>query len=260
MTPLDHYGDGAWYDAEYVHIRADRPLYQAIAREASGPILELACGTGRLSFPMAEAGATVVGIDLAPAMLRQARRKLRQAPPEVQSRLRFEEADMRALDLGQRFDRVVLGFNTLLHMLEDKDLFALLDGVKRHLAPGGRFHFDIFTPYPGLGERDPEGRYDPQQMIGPDGERWIVAENNTYDPRRQVNHMRFYYRRPGPDGEPTGQELHTEVSLRVIYPRELELLLRTAGFEILAEYEDYARSQAYTAKAGLRVVEAGLRG
>ncbi|MEO1228830.1 MAG: class I SAM-dependent methyltransferase [Myxococcota bacterium] len=255
MRVIDHYGDGDWYDAEYVHIRADLALYRAVATEARGPVLELACGTGRISYPMAQAGATVVGVDLAPAMLARARRRLGQVPPDVAGRLRWVEGDMRTLRLEQAFDRVVLGFNSLLHMLEDDDLLAVLETARTHLAPGGRFCFDIFSPSSGPPERDPEGRYDPQQMIGPDGRRWIVSENNRYDPRRQINHMRFYYRRAD---APDGEELMAEIPLRVIYPRELELFLRQAGLEIAAEYDDYARTRPYTAQ-GLRVVEAQVR-
>lgn len=253
---MEPYGDGAWYDAEYVHIRADVPLYRGVAREARGPILELAAGTGRLSFPMAEAGATVLATDLGPSMIARAEEKLARSEPELRGRLRFEVADMRSLRLDARFDRVVLGFNGLMHMLEDDHVDAVLATARHHLAPGGRFHLDLFTPYPQLPERDPEGRYDPQQMIEPrTRERWWVTESNRYDPRRQVNHMRFHYRRAGADGEPTGPEQTMEVALRVFFPRELDRFVQQAGFRIVAEHEDHGRRRPYTAQGGLRVLE-----
>lgn len=253
---VDHYGDGAWYDAEYVHIRSDIPLYQDIAKSADGPVLELACGTGRLTFPMAETGANVFGVDLAPAMIERAREKLAAARPEVQARLRFELGDMRDVRLGVRFDRVVLGFNTLLHMLEDCDILAVLTTGRVHLAPRGRFHLDIFTPYPSLPERDPDGRYDPQQLIDPKtGARWVVTENNTYDPRTQVNHMRFYYQQVDGRGRPIGTERLSEIPLRVIFPRELDGFIERAGLRIAKEFEDFARSVPYAARSGLRVLE-----
>lgn len=254
--PVDHYGDGVWYDAEYVHIRADFPLYQGIAQEARGPILELGCGTGRLSFPMAESGAEVLGIDLAAPMIARAEAKRACAAPAVRARLGFEVADMRTLRLRRRFDRVILAFNTIMHMLEDEDLLAVLETARAHLSAGGRFHLDLFTPYPLFPERDPTGRYDPQQMIDPrTGERWIVTENNHYEPRRQINHMRFYYRRADPNGAPVGPERFTEILLRVLFPRELDAFVRRAGFRIVREHEDYARTRAYSARGGLRVVE-----
>ena len=256
---IDHYADGAWYDAEYVHIRADIPLYSAVAREAKGPILELACGTGRLTLPMAEAGATVTGVDVEASMLHQAEVNRRAARPEVQARLRFHRGDMRTLALDDRFDRVVLGFNALLHMLEDADLVAVLECGRRHLGPDGRFHLDIYIPYPSMTERDPTGRYDPQQMIDPFGQRWIVTENNRYDPRTQINYMRFYYRPVDANDRPIGAEIYTEIPLRVIFPRELDAFLAQAGLRVMAEFDDYGRTQPYTARAGLRVMELAAR-
>ena len=253
---VDHYGDGAWYDAEYVHIRADIPLYRQIAKAARGPILELACGTGRLSFPMAEAGARVVGVDAALPMLERARARTREVSLLVGARLEWVEGDMRSIRLGRRSDRVILGFNPLLHMLEDADLEATLVTAREHLAPGGRFHLDLFTP-PEMGApRDPEGRFDPQQMFDPvTRQRWIVTENNRYDPRTQINHMRFYYRRADAEGQPVGPERVAEIPLRVIYPRELDSWLARTGLRVVAEHEDFERSRPYTAQAGLRVLE-----
>lgn len=255
----DHYGDGDWYDAEYVHIRADLALYRAVAREARDAVLELGCGTGRIAFAMAEEGAEVVGVDRAVPMLDRARAKLAASSPELRSRLSFVEADMRTVRLEGRFDRVVIGLNTLLHMTEDDDLEATFETAKAHLRPGGRFVFDIFSPPDGFGDRDPEGRFEPQQLIDPrTRERWIVTENNHYDRRRQLNHMVFYYRRADRSGEPTGPEYRARVTLRVLYPRELDRFIRQAGFRIEAEHEDFARTRPYTASGGLRVVELGL--
>ena len=81
---MEPYSDGAWYDAEYVHIRADVPLYRSIAREARGPILELAAGTGRLSFPMAQSGATLLATDGAERFARVGARFL-DAPIEARA-------------------------------------------------------------------------------------------------------------------------------------------------------------------------------
>jgi SAM-dependent methyltransferase len=256
----DHYADGAWYDAEYVHIRADLPYYTRVASGAPGPILELACGTGRLSFPMAEAGAVVHGIDVAEGMIREARRKRLRASAEVQSRLSFELADMRSARLGRRFAAVVLGFNTLMHMTEDADLAGALGTAREHLEPGGLFHLDLYTPFPELLTRDPEGRFDPQQMIDPQtGERYLVTENNRYDPRRQLNTMRFYYQRVDRLGRPVGPERSTTVTLRVIFPRELDTWLTGAGFDVVEDWDDFEKSAPFSGKGGRRVIVARRR-
>lgn len=251
----DHYGDGAWYDAEYVHIGGDIPYYADVARETAGRVLELACGTGRLSFPMAKAGAEIVGVDIAESMIERAEQKRTQSP--LADRMRFEVGDMRTLRLSKRFDAVVLAFNTLMHMLEDDDLFAVLETAKHHLKSGGLFYFDIHTPYPALLDRDPTERYDPQQMIDPHtGHRYLVTDNNDYNPRTQINTVRFFYQQVDAQSRAVGKEKRAELKLRVLFPRELDLLLSLSGFEVLGDWDDFERTKPFSGKGGRRVVVA----
>lgn len=258
--PLDHYADGAWYDAEYVHIRGDIPYYSQIAASAPGPLLELACGTGRLSLPMCSAGATIHGVDLAPSMIARARVKKLRLSDKERMRLSFEVADMRTVRLGRTFGAVVLGFNTIMHMLTDADLRSLLETVRVHLLPGGRFYFDLHTPLFDLLERDPNRRYDPQQMVDPrTGDRYIVTESSRYSARTQITTMRFYYQRVDANERPLGDEQFAEVRLRVLFPRELDLWLDLAGFEVLEDWDDFERTRSFSGRGGRRVVIAARR-
>lgn len=254
---IEYYGDGAWYDAEYVHIGGDIPYYERVARETEGPLLELAAGTGRLTLPMVrESRSPVVGLDLSPSMIARAEDKRRALPPAIAQRLELVVGDMRSVRLERRFQAVVLAFNTLMHMTEDADLEALLETVRVHLADDGIFHFDLHTPYPSLlSERDPEGRYDPQQLIDPRTQaRWQVTENTSYDPRLQLNTMSFFYRRVDGRGVPFGPERRINLCLRVIFPRELDRWLASAGFEVIGDWEDLGRSTPFTGRGGRRVL------
>lgn len=262
VEALAYYADGAWYDAEYVHIGGDVPAYVRVASLCDGPLLELACGTGRLTLPMARAAsAAVVGVDVSPGMVSRAVEKLAREPEPVRARTRFATADMRTMRLGERFDGVVLAFNTLMHMTEDEDLEAALLTVREHLSPRGLFHFDLHTPWPNLAaERDPAGRYDPQPLIDPrTGERWQVTENNHFDPRTQLNAMSFFYQRVDLRGRPFGPERQVTLRLRVIFPRELDTWLWRCGLEIVGDWEDLARTAPFTARGGRRVVSARRR-
>ena len=259
FEPHDHYGDGAWYDAEYIHIQGDVPYYARVARETNGAILELACGTGRLTLPMVRAGANVHGIDASVAMISRAEEKREALPALQRERLTFEVGDMRTLRLERRFEAVVLAFNTLMHMITDEDLAAVLETVRVHLAAGGRFHFDLHTPFPELLGRDPNGRYDPQEMIDPDsGDRYVVTESNEYDARTQINRMYFHYQRVDRERRPVGREKRAVLDLRVIFPRELDRWLHTSGFAIAGEWDDFDRSRPFSGKGGRRVVVARL--
>ncbi|MEL7369805.1 MAG: class I SAM-dependent methyltransferase [Myxococcota bacterium] len=257
--PRDHYGDGDWYDAEYVHIGGDISYYEGIAHR-SKTILELACGTGRLTIPMASAGAEVVGIDRAAPMIDRALRKRARLDASIKSNLSFREADMRTLRLPQRFDAVVLGFNTIMHMITDEDLFATLVTARHHLTNAGRFFLDLHTPLTDLLTRDPAQRYDPQQMIDPaTGTRYIVTESSEYDPRQQINVMRFYYQPVDANEVPVGEERYAEVRLRVLFPRELDHWLHCAGMQIVEDWDDFERTIPFTGRGGRRVLAAARR-
>lgn len=106
-----------------------------------GTVLDLGCGTGDLAIRIAAAhGAAVTGADPARAMLEIARAK-----PGAE-RVRWVEADARWLDLGQRFDLIVMTGHAFQALLTDQDRALALAAVARHLAPGGRFVFDSRNP------------------------------------------------------------------------------------------------------------------
>ena len=92
----------AFYSSSGPQIAGDVAFYEGIAREVGGPILELACGTGRIALPLAQVGLHVTGVDRSEAMLTIARRKLAALPASIQERLTFVNQDMSALNLGRR--------------------------------------------------------------------------------------------------------------------------------------------------------------
>jgi hypothetical protein len=164
---------------------------------------------------------------------------------------------MRTVRLPQKFEAVVLGFNTLMHMIEDDDLSRAFETVRAHLVPGGLFHFDLHTPFPELLSRDPTKRYDPQEMIAPaTGDRYIVTESNEYDARTQINRMYFFYQQVDREGRPVGSEKRAVLLLRVIFPRELDRWLHDFGFEVVGDWDDFERTKAFSGRGGRRVVMA----
>lgn len=125
----------------------DVAFYLAAAQRCGGPILELGCGDGRLTIPLARAGYAVVGVDISHAMLTRGRRRLAVEREAVVERVSLVEADATALDLGDaRFPLVVIPFNVLILMAERPRQRALLDVAVRYLAPGGRVVLDVMNP------------------------------------------------------------------------------------------------------------------
>lgn len=257
MPHRDHYGDGVWYDAEYVHVGADIPGYRAWAARRGGPILELACGTGRLTFPMAETGTEVVGVDISASMISRAEEKRRAWSPPPGGAVHFSVGDMREIRLGRTFPNVVIGLNGAMHMVSDDDLAAALETARVHLRSDGLLALDVFSLPPAALGRAPEARYDPQEMIDPrDGQRYVVTESTRYDPARQLHQLSFFYQPVDGRGQPTGAELRSDLEVRVIFPRELELWLRVTGFEIVGDWDDIEASTPFSGRGGRRFVEA----
>lgn len=134
----------------------DVAFYTAQALALGGPVLEVGCGTGRLSIPLARAGVEVWAVDVSEAMLGQLRAKLAMEPSDIRARVRFIHQDATALDLpGGSARLAILPFNVLMLIPDDVPERRALNAVARHLAPGGGFALDVMNPATLPWEADP---------------------------------------------------------------------------------------------------------
>jgi ubiquinone/menaquinone biosynthesis C-methylase UbiE len=130
------------YDEWSAEMTADVPFYVELAREADGPIVELAVGSGRVAIPVAEAtGRPVLGIDTSPAMLAQARERAAAAGVELELR----EGDVRELELDEQAGLVYCPFRGLLHVPSWANRRRVFERVFASLRPGGRFAWNAFA-------------------------------------------------------------------------------------------------------------------
>jgi SAM-dependent methyltransferase len=130
------------YQEWSAHMTGDVAFYAELAREAVGPLVELAIGNGRVAIPIAQAtGQRVIGIDSSPAMLAQAR--VRAAAAGVELDLR--QADMRDLHLDQPAGLIYCPFRALLHLATWADRRRTFERVAASLRPGGRFAWNAFV-------------------------------------------------------------------------------------------------------------------
>jgi SAM-dependent methyltransferase len=130
------------YDEWAAHMTEDIPFYVGLAREADGPIVELAVGNGRVAIPVAqETGKLLIGTDLSPAMLEQARERASAAGVDLE--LRTE--DMRGFELEEPAALVYCPFRGLLHLPTWHDRRRVFERVAASLAPGGRFVWNAFV-------------------------------------------------------------------------------------------------------------------
>jgi SAM-dependent methyltransferase len=235
--PIPLYRDGRHYDTLNSFMVADIPFYVEEARRSGGPVLELACGTGRLAIPIAQAGVEIVGLDLSPPMLAHAHMKADSAGVKVE----FVDGDCRSLELGRKFALIFMAFNSMQHLHDYESLAGLFRSVRKHLAEGGRFLFDVFNPNLEILARNPEDRCLEREYEDPDRKGTMRFENSiNYDDASQVSHIKCYFVRRGDHGEELDVRVE-ELHLRSFFPQELDLLVRSQGFESVEKFGNFER-------------------
>ena len=130
------------YDEWAADMTADIDFYVRLAREADGPLVELAVGNGRVAIPVGRAtGRRVIGLDSSPAMLEQARERATEAGVDLELHL----ADMRDLRLDEPAALIYCPFRALLHLPTWADRRLVFERVAAALLPGGRFAWNAFA-------------------------------------------------------------------------------------------------------------------
>lgn len=230
--------DSLYDDADLYDLVAprDEAMERFYTEAAGGPgrrTLDLACGSGRFTIPLAASGAQVTGVDLAPQMLAQARKSLTTHGLDA----RLLQGDMRSLELGERFDAIIIAANSLLHLHTEDDLRRAFSSIRRHLAPNGVFAFDVFVPSAHLLSLPADARHDMGQFEHPKLGQVTVEETIAYDPITQISRSDWYW------STPTDRDFrHTRLDLRQIYPQELPLLLDLGGLKLADRFGDFDRA------------------
>jgi SAM-dependent methyltransferase len=222
----------------------DLAFYLKLAGECGGPVLDIACGTGRLAFPLAHVGFDVTGIDLSEGMLTRAREKA-VGDAAARDRLRFVAGDMTSFELGQEFGLAIIAFRSFQMLLTPEAERACLETVLRHLRPGGRLVVALFDPLlhlltPGGVDPTPPELWRSSAATTATGVEVTVLDR-VNDPLEQVLTETWRFGQLDERGAVVREE--TEVlKLRWLYRYEMRYLLELCGFEVEAEYSDFDRS------------------
>src|SRR5437899_242606 len=132
-----------FYDIEHAQFDEDLDLYRNFAELCGpgAPLLELACGSGRLLVPLAQEGYELTGVDSAASMLNLARQNILQAG--LEARCKLVQQDICALELGQKFRMAFIALGSFGHITSRSSQRQVLAGVHAHLTPGALFIIDI---------------------------------------------------------------------------------------------------------------------
>ena len=208
-------------------------FYRDYAERHGGRVLELGCGTGQKLIPIASDGQSCVGLDFSSDMLSEAERKANELGVAVD----WMQGDMRAFDLGRTFDFVFITANSLLHLHEIEDLVSCFRSVRRHLAPGARFVFDVFSPSVRLlAEADGVRRTrESLSFVDPDRGDVSVDVAEIYDAPAQVTRGTWYL---STTSEP--DFVVAPLEIRSIFAQELPLLVSLGGLRLVERFGDWS--------------------
>ncbi len=231
------------YDLDFGVTQDDLAFYVGEAQASRPPVLELACGTGRVTLPIAMAGVPIVGVDVSSRMLAKAKEKEAKLPDMP---VRWERADMRTFSLEQCFGLVIIPARSFLHLLTPNDQVEALNNILDHLLPGGRLILNLFVPnLQMIAEHSTTTRemlkFSHQVTDPVNGDRVIVWESRRYEPFSQRIDQQYRYEHLDDKGVATATR-YRSFSLCYIWPREMEHLLVRCGFEIEALYGWFDRS------------------
>lgn len=231
------------YDLTVPDWDGELDFYREFARQAYArrqPILEVACGTGRVAIRLAAEGCRVVGSDLSEDMLAVAEGKT--------SAVRWVQADMRTLDLDQTFGLILVPGHSFQFMLTPEDQVGALETFRRHLAPDGILILHLDHQSVGwLGDLLDElgGKFEPaREVVHPRTGRTIRRFRAwTYEPSTQTATVVSRWEELDRDGSVTKTWTREPVSLHCVFRFEMEHLLARTGFERLAVYGDFFKKE-----------------
>jgi SAM-dependent methyltransferase len=233
VTSPSFYSHARLYDLMFPGGGEAVGFYRDQAARQAGTVLELGCGTGHKLIPIASDGRPCVGLDLSSDMLAEARRKADERGVQVE----WVQGDMRSFELGRTFDLVIVAANSLLHLHEAEDLVSCFRSVRTHLAPGGRFVFDVFNPSVHLLAAADGVRRTRESLSFTDPHRGDVRVDvaETYDAQAQVTRGTWYL---STASEP--DFVVAPLDIRSVFPQELPLLLALGGLRLVERLGDWS--------------------
>lgn len=221
--------DASIYDGMNTNMN-DLPFYKRwLSKNKDSRILELCCGTGRLTIPLAKEGFDITGVDITASMLEKATIKAAEANLNIE----FIEADMRALDLPQQYDLIFIPFNSIHHLYTNDDLFQTLQTVKKHLKKDGVFIFDCFNPNIQFIAQSGKELKEIAHYKTDDDREILIKEIMQYQSKTQINRIEWHYFINGKF------DSIQNLDMRMFFPQELDAYLQWNDFKILHKFGSF---------------------
>lgn len=233
IEDIDHiYRDGRHYDRLFGD--PNMPFWIDIVGACGAPVLELGCGTGKVTIPIAEAGYETTGIDLSESMLEYAQAKVQGRNLPVQFRL----GDMKRFAHEQKFKTIILPSNNLAHLMNYREAEECFRTVIDHLEDDGTFIIDAFVPALSILSKSDEEIETLSEYEDPDGKGNIkITATASYENDTQIRRVTTFQRKAD------GSVSEGHLNMKMYFPQELEALLNHSGLEIAERYGSYKKQE-----------------
>ncbi len=231
---MDYYQDARRYDLfEGEFATGDfLDFYVRQIERCGEPVLELCCGSGRLTIPLMEKGFAVKGLDISDEMMQLAEEKAQAR----NVKLDLIKGDMTDFDLGEKFNLIFIPAQSLTHLDEISAVEKCFACVKKHLADDGRFLIELHNPSLEILLLKPD-RAHLRAVIG----NTRIGSKSFYDTATQINHIELIFQ----ENNAAPDQILT-FKMRQFFPQEINALLKYNGFEIEHKYGDFLENEFNT--------------
>ena len=234
----------AFYDWAHGNFNDDIQFYVEELIDTQGSVLELGCGTGRVTIPLAKKGIYVTAMDISAEMVDAAEKKA-SFDGLSQDDCNFLVADMRDFRLDQQFEAVVMPYRSFQWLLSIVDQRCALLNAWHHLVPGGKLILDMFNPTSGVLRDDGTEPFVVKDVSAETpGHRFQLLFQNQWEHSYQINNASLIAREIDSEGKDI-KKVNKSVQIRYTYRYEMMHLLELSGFQPLELYGDFNREDYF---------------
>jgi SAM-dependent methyltransferase len=225
-----------YYDAENTDKNDDIPFYLQLAEEHGGPLLDVGCGTGRVMFPLAQAGYEIHGIDNERAMLERAETELK-AMPNLRKKLTFYEGDIRTFEMPTKFKLTLVPYNGMMHFHDQETQLEVFRQLRKWTRDDGYLVLDLPNAGDVFASQDTEAVTLERTFLEPQTGHMVMQQSVSYlDRVQQLMRITWIYDEITFDG--TLKRTFAPLILYYYFYSEIRLLLAQTGFEVEEVYGD----------------------